>query len=96
MALKVLVSKHAADRLQQRCGIRVNAYTEIRMDSNYVKVFSNMADGEQVNWYVNRNGNERAVMIVTAKNAVLKTIMTEGDSVDFALAKLAALNNQTH
>jgi hypothetical protein len=96
MARQIFVTKHAAERLQQRCGIRVNAHTEIALGSDYVKVFSNTCDGERVDWYMNKKGIERAVLIVINRNNALKTVMTDGPSVDFAMSKLAEYKGEKH
>jgi len=96
MALAVVVTRHAAERLQQRCGIKINPFTEIYMGNDYVKVHSNLSADEYVDWYVNCNNNERAVLVVTQKTKCLKTVMTDGPNVDFAYAKLAKMTNKQH
>lgn len=92
--MRVFITKHAAERMQTRLGIKINAYEEIYMPNNFVKVLSTTSAGDTVDWYVNANSNERAVLVVDTKTKNLKTVMTDGDSVDFAYSKLAKINNK--
>jgi hypothetical protein len=94
--MQIFVTQHAAQRLQQRLNVRINANTTMYLPSNFVKVLDTTSNNEPVSWYVNANQHEPAVLVVSRKTKNLLTVMTDGPSVQHAYAKLANTNKPVH